>query len=264
LRRSASEQVAPNRADAGFTLVEALAALAIAGVLLAVIAEFAGRTLSNWNRGQGTIATMEMITRGLARMETDLSAIVPMSPPGSDGTTTYFAGNASQMVFVSATGFATGNRGVELLHFSVDRDGDDTVVVRTRGLVLNPPPPFKDPVQIFRGRMKVRFYYRDSEGRIADAWNGRPDIPQAVLVDVKSANDTAVFASAFTVPIRVNFSADCLAGNGGAPPGTEGGGVRTSTEAGADPDQPARQPSAIHCGKVQAAAGATAPPASSQ
>jgi hypothetical protein len=247
-------------------LVEALAALAIAGVLFAVVAEFAGRTLSNWNRGQGTIAAMEMITRGLARMETDLSAIVPMSPPGSDGTTTYFAGDASQMVFVSATGFATGNRGVELLHFAIERDGDDAVVVRTRGLVLNPPPPFRDPVQIFRGRMKVRFHYRDSEGRIVDAWSGRPDIPQAVLVDVRSENDTAVFASAFTVPIRVNFSADCLVGNSRAPASTEGGASRANNEAGRDAGQAATLPPA-RCDKALASGntpGAAAQPYSSQ
>lgn len=234
MRPSVSAQARRSRANAGFTLVEALAALAIAGVLLAIIAEFAGRTLANWSRGHRTIAIVETVTRGLARMELDLSGIVPMSLPGGDGNTTYFAGDQAQIVFVSATGFAPGHRGVELLHFSVDRDGDDTVVVRTRGLVLNPPPRFSDPVQIFRGPMKVRFYFLGRDGKIVESWNGRPDIPQAVMVDIKSANGAPVFASAFTLPVRVNFSADCL-GDSGTSTSTGGGTAPANSQAGNAP-----------------------------
>src|SRR5690349_18916538 len=87
------------RADArsGFTLIETMAALAIAAAVFAVIAEFAGRTLLNWNRGNSTIAAMEMLTRGLGRLGADLSTALPMTPPGTDGSTAYFIGDAGHI-----------------------------------------------------------------------------------------------------------------------------------------------------------------------
>src|SRR5688500_3408724 len=101
---------------AGFTLIETLAALAIAAAVFAVIAEFAGRTLRNWNYGDGVIASMEMITRGLGRLGTDLALALPMTPPGTDGSTVYFAGGPNRRVFVAATGFRIGDRAAALLN----------------------------------------------------------------------------------------------------------------------------------------------------
>src|SRR4051812_25747937 len=109
---------------AGFTLIETLAALAIAAAVFAVVAEFAGRMLRNWNYGESTISAMEMVTRGLGRLGTDLTLALPMTPPGTDGSTVYFAGDAQRMLFVAATGFGLGDRGVELLNIAVAGEGD--------------------------------------------------------------------------------------------------------------------------------------------
>jgi len=203
---------AKRRSDAGFTLIEALAALAIAGAIFAVIAEFAGRTLRNWNRGEATIAVMEMLTRGLGRMQTDLASAVPMTPPGTDGTTVYFAGDASNLRFVAATGFGAGNRGLELLNFTATPDNDDLLLVRRRGPVLNPPAPKRDPVVLMRGRIQVRFAYRDGEGKIFKTWASRPDLPAAVLVQVLGQDGAPVFPSAFVLPVPVSLGVDCLQG----------------------------------------------------
>lgn len=212
---------AKRRSNAGFTLIETLAALAIAGAVFAVIAEFAGRTLRNWHHGGSTIAVMEMLTRGLGRMETDLASAVPMSPPGSDGATVYFTGDASKLSFVSATGFGVGNRGLEMVNIAATQDNDDVLVVRRRGPVLNPPAPMRDPVVLLQGRIQVRFAYRDAEGKTFKTWEARPDLPAAVLVQVLGQDGAPVFPSAFVLPVPVSLAADCLPGVNqaqGAPP----------------------------------------------
>lgn len=208
----------PRSNSAGFTLIETLAALAIAGAVFAVIAEFAGRTLRNWHHGEATIAVMEMLTRGLGRLQTDLDSAVPMSPPGTDGATVYFAGNASAMRFVAATGFGVGNRGVELLNIAAKPDHDDTLLVRERGPILNPAAQLSDPVVLMRGRIQVRFAYRDSGGQAHDSWGNRPDLPSAVLVQVLAQDGTPVFPSAFVLPVPVSLGADCLIEQGDATP----------------------------------------------
>lgn len=201
-----------SNASAGFTLIETLAALAIAGAVFAVIAEFAGRTLRNWHHGEATIAVMEMLTRGLGRLQTDLASAVPMSVPGTDGSAVYFAGDASTLRFVAATGFGAGNRGLELLNISAAPDHDDVLLVRQRGPVLNPPAQLSDPVVLMRGRIQVRFAYRDAAGQTFKSWTNRPALPTAVLVQVLAQDGTPVFPSAFVLPVPVSLGVDCLGG----------------------------------------------------
>jgi general secretion pathway protein J len=196
-------------AQAGFSLIEMLAALAIAGAIFAVISEFAGRLLLNWNRSESTISVMEMITRGLGRLGTDLSLALPMSPPGSDGSVAYFDGDPTHLIFVAATGFGVGDRGLELLNFSMVDNKDDFYLVRQRAPVASPPGEFKDPVMLMHGRMQVRFSYRDIDGTFVDSWTKRPNLPSAVGVQVIGASGP-IFPRPLVFPVPVNFSVDCL------------------------------------------------------
>jgi general secretion pathway protein J len=194
---------------AGFSLIETLAALAIAAAIFAVISEFSGRMLLNWNRSGDTIAVMEMLTRGLGRMGTDLTLALPMSPPGTDGSTVYFDGTPDHLSFVAATGFGVGDRGLELLNFSMVDNKDDFYLVRQRAPVSNPPSQFKDPVMLLHGRMQVRFSYRDRTGQFVETWNKRPDLPGAVGVQVFGANGP-IFPTPLIFPVPVNMSVDCM------------------------------------------------------
>jgi general secretion pathway protein J len=196
--------------NSGFTLIETMVALAIAAAVFAVIAEFAGRTLHNWNRGGSTIAAMEMLTRGLGRLGTDLSKALPMSPPGTDGSTVYFIGDATHILFTAATGFGVGDRGLELLNINAVADGDDFQLIRSRAPVANPPPQFRDPVVLLRGRMSVRFAYRDKNGNTLDSWTKKAELPSAVTVALFGANGAPIFPAAVVLPVPVNFSVDCF------------------------------------------------------
>ena len=238
MRHSDSARPRSNSASAGFTLIETLAALAIAGAIFAVIAEFAGRTLRNWHHGEATIAVMEMLTRGLGRLQTDLASAVPMSPPGTDGATVYFAGNTSALRFVAATGFGVGNRGLELLNISAKQDHDDVLLVRERGPILNPATQLSDPVVLMRGRIQIRFAYRDSGGRTYASWGNRPDLPAAVLVQVLAQDGTPVFPTAFVLPVPVSLGADCLIDQGDTtPPHCNATQGNTQGQSGAPPQQ---------------------------
>jgi hypothetical protein len=48
--------------------------------------------LRNWSHGSSTIAAMEMLTSGLARLGTDLSLALPVRPPGSEDSKILFEG----------------------------------------------------------------------------------------------------------------------------------------------------------------------------
>jgi prepilin-type N-terminal cleavage/methylation domain-containing protein len=209
LKHSVSAKLRPD-ACAGFSMIEMLAALAIAGAMFAVVSEFAGRALLNWNRGEQTIAVMEMMTRGVGRLSTDLSLAVPMSPPGSDGSTVYFLGEPNHIQFVAATGFGSGSRGIELLDIVTLEDSGDTLLVRRRGLVTDPPRQFRDPVTLLHGRLQIRFSYRDRDGQRVTTWIKKAEFPASVILEVLNATGGNVFAAPFVLPVMANLSVDCL------------------------------------------------------
>jgi general secretion pathway protein J len=105
-----------------------LAALTIAVAIMALLAQFTSQSVRNWNRGESTIAVMEMLTTGLARLKTDLSLAIPMRPPGTDSTNVVFIGDPGSVVFVAATGFGAGDRGVELISVNVVTNEDGIAV----------------------------------------------------------------------------------------------------------------------------------------
>jgi len=218
-----SASAGPPRADAraGFVLIEVLAALTIGVAILALLAQFTSQSLRNWNRGESTIAVMEMLTTGLARLKTDLSHALPMRPPGSDSSSVIFSGDAGRLLFVAATGFGAGDRGLELISITVTREQDDTAVVRQRGPVSTGPVPLRDPVVLLRGRMRFQFAYRDANGQLQPKWSDRQELPQAVVVNVANNAGTSVFPVPVEMKLPANIIAMCITGDddgtGGCP-----------------------------------------------
>src|SRR5436190_14068418 len=75
-RQAAPEDRMSSRgaAIAGFTLVEALLATALMGVILAAIGTVTAQWLPNWNRGFARVQSSETLAAGLERIVADLAA----------------------------------------------------------------------------------------------------------------------------------------------------------------------------------------------
>jgi general secretion pathway protein J len=202
--------VARSHPRAGFTLLETLAALAIAAAAFAIIVDFSMRTLRNWHRGDQAIAAMEMITRGIGRLQTDLAVALPMSVPGGDGAAVLFKGDANSLVFAAATGFGTGNHAVELISVSAFPDGEDIAIIRNRGPVANPQPNLRDPVVLMKGRMRVRFSYRDHNGKTVATWIEQPELPSAVAVEIFGAQGNPILPVPALIALPQNYSVECF------------------------------------------------------
>ena len=96
LQRSQRQMRMPQRLDrtamAGFTLIEALVATALMGLILAALATITAQWLPNWNRGVVRVQRNEQVALGLERLASDLAAaqFIPASQqtrkPFFDGT----------------------------------------------------------------------------------------------------------------------------------------------------------------------------------
>jgi len=60
--------------ERGFTLIEAIIALALMGLVLSALASITAQWLPNWNRGIGRIQLGETIDIALQRISADLAA----------------------------------------------------------------------------------------------------------------------------------------------------------------------------------------------
>src|SRR6516225_10487535 len=76
-------QANPRQGELGFTLIEALVALALTGLVLSALATLTAQFLPNWNRGIDRIQHSELIGISMRRIAADLAA-AEFIPAGSD------------------------------------------------------------------------------------------------------------------------------------------------------------------------------------
>src|SRR5437764_13764469 len=84
---------------AGFTLIEALVATALMGLILAVLATITAQWLPNWNHGIVRLQSDEQLALGLERIAADLAAAEFISA-SHQTRKPFFDGTNRSVVFV--------------------------------------------------------------------------------------------------------------------------------------------------------------------
>src|ERR1700756_5780702 len=85
--------------EPGFTLIEALVALALTGLVLSALATLTAQWLPNWNRGLGRIQQSELIGISMQRIAADLAA-AEFVPINRTSKKPLFDGSALSVTFV--------------------------------------------------------------------------------------------------------------------------------------------------------------------
>ena len=94
----------PEALRAGFSLVEAMAAVALTASIVMGLSSMTGQWLPNWRRGFVALQHADLLGLGLERLVEDISAAEYVTPWGG-APTPLFEGDASEVIFVrSAVG----------------------------------------------------------------------------------------------------------------------------------------------------------------
>lgn len=200
------------RSNAGFTMFEALVALAVMGLVLGVIASVTGSWLPPWNRGLLQIQRNEQVTIALDRLAADVAA-AEFVTPNRDRTAALFRGDESSIVFVRSALGPNNRAGLEIVRIAETTDRDGRVLVRHRApFVLLPtgdpavdPIPFRDPVVLLRAPLRITFAYAGPRGDWFVNWPAWAGLPTTVRFDVRDAEGTVVLSTATRV--RANTAA---------------------------------------------------------
>ena len=198
--------------EAGFTLIEAIVALAIGGFVIAALASIVGQWLGSWDRGSGTLQRAELTSAGLDRIVADLAS-AELVPANDLGTIALFEGSERSVLFARRPVAIGGVRGLQLVRLAQAGDAN-AMLLRSQAPLAFPPaiaaPIDREPVALLRAPYRAIFAYAGDDGVWKSTWTKATRLPRTVRVSVVDGpGRTAVFST--TVSVHVNAAPACAA-----------------------------------------------------
>jgi general secretion pathway protein J len=208
-------QLRNNRTIAGFTLLEALVATALMGMILAALATITAQWLPNWNRGMVRVQRNELVALGLDRLAGDLAAAEFIS--GSRETRKPFLDGASRSItFVRTALGPNAGPGLEIVRIAEVNSTEGPILVRTRApfVPLNNDrvePIFTDPVILLRAPYQLSFSYAGADRNWRKEWRQQVQLPKAIKLTVRDNATQRILSISTATLIHRELPAECIA-----------------------------------------------------
>jgi general secretion pathway protein J len=190
-------------ASSGFTLLEALIAIALMGVIFAGLGSITSQWLPNWNRGIARAQRAELVRLALDRLVADLGASEFISP-NRDSNAPLF-------------------------------DGTENSVTLPR------PSDFASPSVLLRSPYQISFAYAGRDKVWRTNWQNADRLPAAVRLTVRDATSGRTLAISTTALVHVELPAACNGNQGKddciGSPGTNRQPGSSPAQANADKDR---------------------------
>lgn len=198
---------------AGFTLVEVLVALALAGLIVSVLATVTRQWLPNWRRGIDRVENVERVGLALRRVTADLAA-AEVVPAALESPQPLFDGTASSITFVRTALGPNAPPGLEIVRLA-GPGGGAAGLVRASAPYLprsgeSPLPALGAPVLLLRAPYRLEFSYSGRDGQWQDEWTDLDALPRAVRIVVRDARTGSVLDVSTVAVLRAEVPADCI------------------------------------------------------
>ena len=200
---------------AGFTLVEALVATVLMGLVLAALATITAQWLPNWDRSLSRVQHDEMLDIAVQRIVGDLAAS-EFIPPSAQTTRPLFEGTASSVIFVRTTIGPNARGGLDVIRIAESADGRGAILVRSRAPFVPMPPQastasqsFTDPVVLVRSPARASFSYAGRDRVWREVWRDEATLPSAVRIIVRDGGTGRLLPVSTIVLLHADVSAQC-------------------------------------------------------
>jgi general secretion pathway protein J len=204
MKRANSDSLA-----AGFSLIEAMATLALTAAIILALSSVVGEWLPNWRRGFVDLQRADLLGVGLERLVDDLSAAEYVTR-SAGARAPLFEGDASSVTFVRSAIGPDAYPHLEIVHLAEVKDDRGLAMVRTRARFAPAAPgapaqpiAFGDPVPLIRAPFHITFAYAGPDRLWLPSWKGRDQLPEAVRISVRDTIANRLLAASTVARVRV-------------------------------------------------------------
>jgi general secretion pathway protein J len=200
---------------AGFTLLEALVAMALTGMILTAVATITAQWLPNWNRGFARVQGNETLALGLDRLIADLAA-AEFIQSNRESLQPVFEGSDHSVTFVRSALAPNAPPGLEIVRIGENRGAGGPSLVRTKAIFApaakgsNDQPKFGDPVVLLRAPYLASLSYAGPDRRWKDAWQQESQLPAAIRVIVRDATTRREIGASTATLVHAQIPAKCI------------------------------------------------------
>jgi general secretion pathway protein J len=214
--------------EAGFSLIEALIALALMGLVLSSLATITAQWLPAWNRGVDRIQRIEMLGLGLRRISEDLAA-TEFVFANREQRRPLFEGSELAVTFVRTAIGPNAARGLDVVRIGETANGGELLLLRSRARFAPQPvgaSPSEylhllDPVVLLGPPFRLSFAYADRDLVWKPVWHDVDRLPAAIRLTVRDVNRGGEAVVSSVVAIHINApprvcaesEKDCAAGD---------------------------------------------------
>jgi general secretion pathway protein J len=228
------------RGEGGFTLIEALVALALTGLVLSALANLTAQWLPNWNRGLDRIQRSEMVGITLQRLADDLADALPVPASASD-MGPFFSGSEQSITFVRTALGPNAGPELDVVHLGETTDKAGLATVRSR-TQFRPMPPnvsasnqfhFREPVVLLRAPYRLTFAYAGGDDEEwQSSWRDPSKLPSRIKLTVRDSSNGRAISTVTSIHVQSPPQDD---GNASVP-GNQNGAPQANSS---NPPQPA-------------------------
>src|SRR5208282_1116200 len=200
----------PDALRAGFSLIEAMAAIALTATIVMALSSVTGQWLPNWRRGLVDLQRADLLGVGLERIVEDVSAAEYVTP-SADAPAPLFEGDSSAVIFVRSAIGPNSYPHLEVVRLAQTTDDRGLALTRTRAPFAPMAPgasarpiPFGDAVALIRAPFRVSFAYAGRDRIWVDSWKSQPHLPDAVRITVRDAVGNRVLAASTAIRMKVS------------------------------------------------------------
>ena len=188
--------------EAGFTLVEVLAALIVTAAFVVVVLPFAGRLATRWWVGETTVEAADGWMQALTRLSDDLSQAVPMSVRQGDRDIIVFAAGPGFVQFVRPAVGEAGKLRLETVRYDVSPSPAGHALVRRAGpfspvAVADPG----SPATLLDGPFRLRFRAYGHDNVPQAAWADSEQMPDGIELTIVGKEPRSLPPSPVLLPI---------------------------------------------------------------
>jgi len=214
----------------GFTLLEALVAVALMGVLLATLSTVTAQWMPGWKAGFDRVQRDDLLGLGLDRIVADLAAAEFVSPGGGNARP-LFDGTPSSVTFVRSAIGPNASTGLEIVRLAETDDARGRVLVRARVPFVpltaealdSGELEFTNPIVLVRPPFHVSFAFAGGDRIWQETWHDVMQLPNAIRVTVRNAVTDQILPVSTATLLNVNAPAECVRSTGTACGGQNNG-----------------------------------------